>query len=80
MKLKEFDLWAFKLAHAESAKFSTFNRCVCAHFERHFLPIETDGVYRVIIKLSEPDSRIETTEISSSVLKLEMDPTNRTIT
>lgn len=69
MKLKEFSLWGFKLELSESRKFTLFNRCVCAHFERHFDPIETDGVYRVVVKLSEPDGRVGTTELSSSVLK-----------
>ena len=57
MKLKEFDLWAFKLELSESKKFSLFIRCVCAHFERHFQPIETDGIYRIILKLSDQDQR-----------------------
>jgi hypothetical protein len=69
MKLKEFSLWGYKLELEESRKFTLFNRCVCAHFERHFEPIETDGIYRVVIKLSEPDGRTGTTELSSSVLK-----------
>ncbi|MBL1293285.1 MAG: hypothetical protein COB61_005370 [Thiotrichales bacterium] len=69
MKLKEFSLWGFKLELVESRKFTLFNRCVCAHFERHFEPIETDGVYRIVIKLSEPDERAGTNELSSSVLK-----------
>lgn len=69
MKLEEFSLWGFKLELAESRKFTLFNRCVCAHFERHFQPIETDEVYRVVIKLSEPDDREGKTELSSAVLK-----------
>ncbi len=69
MKLEEFSLWGFKLELSESRKFTLFNRCVCAHFERHFDPIETDGIYRIIIKLSEPDNRVGTIELSSSVLK-----------
>jgi hypothetical protein len=69
MKLKEFSLWGFKLELEDSRKFTLFNRCVCAHFERHFQPIETDGIYRVVIKLSEHDDRTGTTELSSSVLK-----------
>lgn len=69
MKLKEFSLWGYKLELSESRKFTLTNRCVCAHFERHFKPIDTDGVYRVVVKLSENDSRDGRTEISSSVLK-----------
>ena len=69
MKLKEFSLWGFKLELSESRKFTLLNRCVCAHFERHFDPIETDAIYRVVVKLSEPDGRVGTTELSSSVLK-----------
>lgn len=69
MKLKEFALWGFKLPLEESRKFTLFNRSVCAHFERHFEAIDTDGVYRVIVKLSESDERVNTTEESSSVLK-----------
>ena len=69
MKLKEFDLWCFKLPLKESRKFTLFNRCVCAHFERHFQQIGTNGKYRIIIKLSESDDREYTTEESSSVLK-----------
>jgi len=70
MKLKEFSLWGFKLELSESRKFTLFNRCVCAHFERYFDSIETDDVYRVVVKLSEPDDRVGTTELSSSVLKI----------
>jgi hypothetical protein len=69
MKLKEFDLWAFKLELPQSRKFTLFNRSVCAHFERHFKCIDTNGVYGIIIKLCESDERDGTTEISSSVLK-----------
>jgi len=69
MKLKEFDLWGFKLKLKDSRRFTLFNRCVCAHFERYFQPIDTDGIYRVIIKLSESDDRDNTIEESSSVLK-----------
>ena len=69
MKLSEFSLWAFKLELDLSRKFTLFNRCVCAHFERVFDPIETDGIYRVVVKLSGPDKRIGTTELSSSVIK-----------
>lgn len=69
MKLKEFDLWAFKLDLPENRKFTLFNRSVCAHFERHFKQIDTNGVYGIIIKLSESDERDGTTEESSSVLK-----------
>lgn len=69
MKLKEFDLWAYKLELKDSRAFTLENRCVCAHFERHFKGLETDGVYRVVVKLSEGDPRDGTTEISSSVLK-----------
>lgn len=69
MKLEEFSLWGFKLELSESRKFTLFNRSVCAHFERHFDGIDTDGIYRIIIKLSEPDDRTGTTEVSSSVLK-----------
>lgn len=42
MKLTEFSLWAFKLELSLARKFTLFSRCVCAHFERHFDPIETD--------------------------------------
>lgn len=69
MKLKEFELWAFQLSAEESRVLSLFSRCVYAHFERHFQSIDTNGVYRVILKLCEKDSRIGTVEISSSVLK-----------
>lgn len=69
MKLKEFSLWGFKLELSESRKFTLFNRSVCAHFERHFQSIDTENIYRVIVKLSEPDERENTTEESSSVLK-----------
>lgn len=69
MKLKEFELWALQLSTEESRVLSSFSRCVYAHFERHFQPINTDGVYRIILKLCEQDSRIGTVEISSSVLK-----------
>lgn len=69
MKLTEFDLWAFKLELSEAREFTLFCRCVCAHFERYFQPIQTEGIYRIIVKLSDPDPRIGTTEVSSSVLK-----------
>jgi len=69
MKLKEFELWAFKLATEEARALLLFSRSVFAHFERHFEPIDTDGVYRVILKLCEEDSRLGTVEISYSVLK-----------
>ena len=69
MKLKEFNLWAFLLTLPESRKFTLFNRSVCAHFERHFEPIETNNIYRIIIKLSEDKSRTNNIEESSSVLK-----------
>jgi len=69
MKLKEFSLWGFKLPLEESREFTLFNRSICAHFERHFEAFDTKGVYRVIIKLSEPDERVNTIEESSSVLK-----------
>lgn len=69
MKLKEFSLWAYKLELNESRLFTLENRCVCAHFERHFNGVETEGVYRVVVKLSEGGPRDGTTEISSSVLK-----------
>lgn len=68
MKLSEFVLWAFKLDLSESRAFTLENRCVCAHFERHFQGIDTKDTYRVIIKLSSQDSRIGTTESSGSVL------------
>jgi len=70
MKLNEFVLWGFKLDLTESRNFTLFNRCVCAHFERHFVPIETDGIYRVVVKLGEADHRVDSTELSSSVLKV----------
>ena len=69
MKLKEFSLWGFKLELSESREFTLFNRCVCAHFERHFEPIETDSVYRVVVKLCGPDERVDAFELSSSVIK-----------
>jgi len=69
VKLKEFDLWAYKLELSDSRAFTLENRCVCAHFERYFDGIDTEGIYRVIIKLSDGDPRDGTTEISSSVLK-----------
>lgn len=69
MKLKEFELWAFKLPTEEASALSLFSRSVFAHLERHFEPIDTDGIYRVILKLCEDDSRIGSTETSSSVLK-----------
>lgn len=69
MKLSEFSLWAFKLDIDLARKFTLFNRCVCAHFERLFNPIQTDGIYRVVVKLSRADERVGTTELSSSVLK-----------
>ncbi|MFV7710851.1 hypothetical protein [Shewanella algae] len=69
MKLKEFALWAYKLDLNDSREFTLENRCVCAHFERHFKGLETEGVYRVVVKLSEGDPRDGMSEISSSVLK-----------
>ncbi len=69
MKLKEFSLWAFKLELTEARNFTLFNRSVCAHFERHFEPIETEAIYRVVVKLSDLDERSGITESSSSVLK-----------
>ncbi|WP_340677927.1 hypothetical protein [Paraglaciecola sp.] len=69
MKLSEFSLWAFKLELDLSRKFTLFSRCVCAHFERLFDPIETDGIYRVVVKLCGPDERVGTYDISSSVIK-----------
>lgn len=69
MKLEEFSLWAFKLPLNESRIFTLFIRSVCAHFERHFNSIQTDNVYRVIIKISEDDERFGKIEESSSVLK-----------
>ena len=69
MKLKEFDLWAYKLDLNDSRAFTLENRCVCAHFERHFKGLETEGVYRIVVKLSEDDFRNGMSEISSSVLK-----------
>lgn len=69
MKLKEFALWGYKLELDESRAFTLENRCVCAHFERHFKGLETECVYRVVVKLSEGDSRDGTSEVSNSVLK-----------
>lgn len=69
MRLTEFDFWAYKLDLSDSRAFTLENRCVCAHFERHFKGIDTDKIYRVIIKLSDDDQRNGTTEWSSSVLK-----------
>jgi len=73
MKLSEFSLWAFKLELDLARKFTLFSRCVCAHFERAFDPIETDGIYRVVVKLCGSDERIGTTELSSSVIKCYME-------
>ncbi len=69
MKLKEFVLWAYKLDLSDSRAFTLENRCVCAHFERHFRGGETEDIYRVVIKLSEYDPRNGTTDSSNSVLK-----------
>lgn len=69
MKLKEFALWGFKLSLEDSRKFTLFNRSVCAHFERHFKTIDTENIYRVIVKLSDNDDRDGKIEESSSVLK-----------
>lgn len=69
MKLSEFSLWAFKLELDLTRKFTLFSRCVCAHFERLFDSIETDSIYRVVVKLCGSDERIGTTELSSSVIK-----------
>lgn len=69
LKLSEFVFWAYKLDLSDSRVFTLENRCVCAHFERHFKGIETDKIYRVVIKLSEDDQRNGMTEWSSSVLK-----------
>lgn len=69
MKLTEFSLWAFTLELDLARKFTLFSRCVCAHFERLFDPIETDGIYRVVVKLCGPDEKVGTTELSSSVIK-----------
>lgn len=69
MKLSEFSLWAFKLELDLARKFTLFSRCVCAHFERLFDPIETDGVYRVVVKLCGSDERVGATELSGSVIK-----------
>ena len=69
MKLSEFSLWAFKLELDDSRKFTLFNRCVCAHFERLLEPIEIDGIYRVVIRLCKSDERVGSTELSSSVLE-----------
>ena len=69
MKLREFSLWAYKLELNDSRAFTLENRCICSHFERHFESLETDNIYRVVIKLSEFDPRDGTTEESSSVLK-----------
>ncbi len=69
MKLKEFSLWAYKLDLKDSRAFTLENRCVCAHYERHFKGQETEEIYRVVVKLSEGDPRDGMSEISSSVLK-----------
>ncbi|GAB5378711.1 MAG: hypothetical protein Alis3KO_03550 [Aliiglaciecola sp.] len=69
MKLKEFEFWAYKLPNEKARLFHLFSRSVCAHFERHFEKIETDGIYRIIIKISDSKDRLKTTEESSSVLK-----------
>lgn len=69
MKLTEFSLWAFKLELDLARKFTLFSRCVCAHFERVFDSIDTNGIYRVVVKLCGPDERVSTTELSSSVIK-----------
>ena len=69
MKLKEFSLWAYKLDLSDSRVFTLENRCVCAHYERHFKGLETEEVYRAVVKLSQGDPRDGMIEISSSVLK-----------
>ncbi|OCQ17904.1 hypothetical protein A7985_25215 [Pseudoalteromonas luteoviolacea] len=69
MKVSEFSLWAFKLDLELSRQFTLFNRCVCAHFERHLGSVETNGIYRVVIKLSDLDEREGKIEVSNSVLK-----------
>ena len=69
MKLSEFSLWAFKLELDLARKFTLFSRCICVHFERLFEPIETDGIYRVVVKLCGPDERVGRTELCSSVIK-----------
>lgn len=69
MKLKEFDLWGYKLELKESRAFTLFNRSVCAHFERHFSPMETKNFYRIVIKLNdEVDERIGRIEVSGPTL------------
>ena len=62
MKLPEFSLWAFELELDLARKFTLFSRCVCAHFERLFDSIETDGIYRVVVKLCGPDERVGTAQ------------------
>lgn len=76
-KYKDPTLWnsknlvcgGVKLTLEESRKFTLFSRCICAHFGRHFKHIKTDDIYRVIVKLSEPDERNGTIKESNSVLK-----------
>lgn len=69
MKLREFSLWAYKLELNDSRNFTLENRCICSHLERHFNEIDTENIYRVVIKLSDTDPRDGTIEESSSVLK-----------
>jgi hypothetical protein len=69
MKLKEFELWVFKLSNKESSDLTMFSRSVYSHFERHFEPFETgEKFYRIILKLAENDRRIGSVELGSFVL------------
>lgn len=69
MKLKEFEIWAYELSLDDAKPIHRFSRCVLAHFERVFSPIDTDGVYRVIVKFTSDFNLAGTIEMSSAVLK-----------
>lgn len=69
VKLREFEIWAAELSLDDARPIHLFSRCVLAHFERVFSPIDTDGIYRVIIKFTRNSNQAGDIEISSSVLK-----------
>lgn len=69
MKLKEFEIWAYKLSKSEARQISLFSRCVLAHFERVFQVIDTVDIYRIYIKITDDPSCFGDMEISCSVLK-----------
>ena len=68
MKLKEFVIWAYKLPLEDAGRISNFSRSVLAHFERSFNPIVTDGVYRVIIKITDDPALFGNIEHREGVL------------